>query len=66
MSLLYRVTKEEKYLIFCKEISNYLIQIQDAEGCWLKEADKITSLDQTTEIAIWLNEIGVNLSFLKN
>lgn len=62
MSLLYKVTKEEKYLSLCKSISNYLIEIQGPEGIWLKDQSPIDSLDQSVENAIWLNEIAINLS----
>lgn len=62
MSLLYKATKEEKYLALCKAISTYLIEIQDQDGIWLKDQNPIDSLDQTVENAIWLKEIATNLS----
>ncbi|MGD9592443.1 MAG: hypothetical protein AB7V32_07980, partial [Candidatus Berkiella sp.] len=62
MSLLYKVTKQEKYLAFCKSIASYLIEIQDQSGVWLKSQGAIDSLDQSVENAIWLNEIAINLS----
>ncbi len=61
-SLLYRYTKDKKYLSLCQEIGEYLMEIQDEEGPWLKNDDAITSFDQSIENAIWLQEIAVNLS----
>lgn len=62
MSLLYRYTLDEKYLVMCKTIAEYLISTQDSDGQWLRDQDPITSLDQSVEIAIWLQEIASNLA----
>lgn len=62
MSLLYKVTKEERYLSLCKSIGSYLIEIQNQEGVWLADQNPADSLDQTVENAIWLNEIAINMS----
>ncbi|MBS0286559.1 MAG: hypothetical protein JSR17_04635 [Proteobacteria bacterium] len=62
MSLLYRATKEEKYLILCQQITDYLISIQTSDGKWLTDQDAIHSLDQSIENAIWLKEIASQLS----
>lgn len=62
MSMLYRYTQEVKYFNFCKTITEYLIQIQEKDGVWLKEEGAVNSFDQSVEIAIWLSEINRNLS----
>ena len=62
MSLLYKQTKEDKYLNLGKAITEYLISIQDNDGIWLKDQNEIDSLDQSIENAIWLNEVAKNLS----
>ncbi|MFI4938189.1 MAG: hypothetical protein ACHQJ6_06750 [Candidatus Berkiellales bacterium] len=62
MAMLYRYTKEEKYLSMCKSITEYLIQIQDEDGIWLRKEGQVNSFDQSLEIAIWLNEIHTHLA----
>jgi hypothetical protein len=61
MSLLYRYTKDDRYLSLCQSISQYLIKMQDKDGVWLKEENPIDSFDQSIENAIWLREIATNL-----
>lgn len=56
------LTKDAKYFDFSTSIADYLLSIQDAEGCWLKEEPAHSSFDQTAEIAIWLKEISAELS----
>jgi len=52
------LTEDEKGMAFAIEIANNLISQQHPEGCWLKEENLSTQLDQTSEIAIWLTEIS--------
>lgn len=56
------LTKNAKYFDFCTSIADYLVSIQNAEGCWLKEEPAHSYFDQTAEIAIWLKEISAELS----
>lgn len=56
------LTKDAKYFDLSTSIADYLVSIQDAEGCWLKDEPPHTSFDQTAEIAIWLKEISAELS----
>ncbi len=62
MSLLYRYTKDNRYLALCESIGNFLMSIQSQEGVWLEQEGPVTSIDQTIENAIWLREIATNIS----
>lgn len=61
-AIIANLTKDAKYFDFSTSIADYLLSIQDAEGCFLKEEQAHSSFDQTAEIAIWLKEISVELS----
>ena len=52
------ITKEGKYTAFAEKIVDHLLDIQDADGAWLKNEPAHTTFDQTAEIAIWLREIS--------
>ena len=61
-AIIANITQELKYADFSTSITDYLLEIQDKEGVWLKEQPPHTSFDQTAEIAIWLKEISAELS----
>jgi hypothetical protein len=61
MSLMYRYTKENKYLALCESISHYLMSIQSVDGVWLEQDGPVNSIDQSVENAIWLREIAGNV-----
>ena len=54
----YSSAKEGKYTAFAEKIADHLLDIQDADGAWLKNEPAHTSFDQTAEIAIWLRLIS--------
>jgi hypothetical protein len=43
------------------EITAFLLEIQDTSGAWSRAEPTHTTFDQTAEIAIWLQEIAVEL-----
>lgn len=61
MSLMYRVTKDNKYLTMCVNIAQYLMSIQSNDGVWLEQDGPVNSIDQSVENAIWLREIAGNV-----
>ena len=49
-------------LALAEQITTFLLEIQDASGAWLPAEPPHTTFDQTAEIAIWLQEIAVELA----
>jgi hypothetical protein len=61
-AILGRVAAEPQAIAVSKEIAAFLLDIQDAGGGWLPSEPPHTSFDQTAEIAIWMQEIAVELA----
>ncbi|XP_050405791.1 uncharacterized protein LOC126821413 [Patella vulgata] len=57
-----RETKNLQYKELGEKISQYLLGIQSKDGDFLNSQSVHDNYDQTAEIAIWLNEIYVELS----
>jgi hypothetical protein len=61
-AVLGRLTSEPQAIELAQQIADFLLEIQDAGGGWLRTEPPHTSIDQTAEIAIWLQEIAVELA----
>jgi hypothetical protein len=62
-SIIWSITKEEKYLIAIDKIVNYFISTQCDNGIWYEGSDIDTQYDQSSEIACWFFSIeSVHLS----
>ncbi|MGH3857844.1 MAG: hypothetical protein ACRDR6_31025 [Pseudonocardiaceae bacterium] len=58
-AVLARITGEPRYTELAVTIADHLLAIQDPSGTWLADQPAHTTFDQTSEIAIWLQEISV-------
>jgi hypothetical protein len=61
-AVLGRVACAPRGLALAEQITEFLLDMQDAGGAWLPTEPPHTTFDQTAEIAIWLREIDVELS----
>jgi hypothetical protein len=61
-AVLGRIAAEPQAIALAEQITGFLLEIQDATGAWLPAQPPHTSFDQTAEIAIWLQEIAVELA----
>jgi hypothetical protein len=61
-AVLGRVAQAPQSLALAEQITTFLLEIQDASGAWLPAEPPHTTFDQTAEIAIWLQEIAVELA----
>jgi hypothetical protein len=61
-AVLGRVAQLPQSLALAQQITAFLLEIQDASGAWLPAEPPHTTFDQTAEIAIWLQEIAVELA----
>jgi hypothetical protein len=61
-AVLGRVAQAPRSLALAEQITAFLLEIQDASGAWLPAEPPHTTFDQTAEIAIWLQEIAVELA----
>ena len=57
-----RLTSEKKYSDMSRRIADFLCSIQSEDGLFLRDAEPHDKIDQSVEIAIWLNEIHAELS----
>jgi len=64
-SILYGITREERYLRAVDRITTYFISLQDDKGMWYLDTDINASYDQSAEIAHWFMDIAKNLNQLK-
>jgi len=60
-AVLGRIDGEPRAIELTRQIAAFLLEIQDADGSWLASEPPHTTFDQTAEIAIWLQEIAVEL-----
>lgn len=65
-ALLANLTQDTRYRDLAREIADFLVSLQAAEGGWLQAEPAYTAFDQTTEIAIWLQEIQAELRPLES
>jgi hypothetical protein len=61
-AILGRIADEPRALALAKQITAFLLEIQDESGVWLPAEPPHTMFDQTAEIAIWVQEIAVELT----
>jgi hypothetical protein len=61
-AVLGRVASEPRAIALAQQIAEFLVEIQDEGGAWLRSEPPHTSFDQTAEIAIWMQEIAVELA----
>jgi hypothetical protein len=64
-AVLARITGEPRCAELTVTIADHLLGIQDPSGAWLADQPAYTMFDQTAEIAIWLQEISVELLTLQ-
>ena len=57
-SLLFNLTREEKYREMATRIGNNLVALQDSEGWWPGVGQTAPSNDSTAERVIWMDEIS--------
>jgi hypothetical protein len=60
-AVLGRVAQRPQALALAEQITAFLLEIQDTSGAWSRAEPTHTTFDQTAEIAIWLQEIAVEL-----
>ena len=60
--MLGRVADEPQAIELATHVAGFLLEVQDPGGAWLPMESPHTTFDQTAEIAIWLQEIAVELS----
>lgn len=59
-----RLTGDLVYAEFALSILDYIVDNQSESGCWHDGEDDYFMLDQTTEIAIWINSIITELALI--
>jgi hypothetical protein len=57
-----RIADDPRAIELAVQIADFLVEIQDPSGAWLAGEPPHTTFDQTAEIAIWLQEISVELA----
>lgn len=60
-SLLYRITREEKYEDIALRITKVMLGMQGADGLWFGDQPPHIAYDQSAECAIWLRTIPAEL-----
>lgn len=57
-----RIAQHAQAIELATLIADFLLEIQQPSGAWLADQPPHTTFDQTAEIAIWLQEISVELA----